>query len=432
MSDLRDAIDRLAVCNTHEHQQTDEAFLASTPDVLTLLFANYVTADLRVAGMEQKDIDRLVAPTGEDIAARFGPAQRAWQRCRLTGYGEGVRRTAAHFFGIDRISAGVLEQAQRRLPARWQPGDRLRVLRDEGGFDHVQVNDWTRLICHVDRSGAGFYFPDIAWPTFARGLIERQAIAEATGVEVRNLASLRRAMERVFEINAPHAIAVKSQHAYHRTLAWRARTDGEAAAALEKALVLKHDAMDEADRFCLGDWCLARGVELSIEHRLPFKIHTGYHAGHGYSRMDWISPAHLCPLLTAYPQARFVLMHAGYPYGAELVAMAKHFANVWADLCWAWAIDPQSTSLFVRSFLAAAPAHRLLGFGGDSFWPHISVGYGLQARDWLARTLEQEQADGRFDEAEAMQLASLILRDNALELFDVQARRAATAAASVA
>ena len=51
---------------------------------------------------------------------------------------------------------------------------------------------------------------------------------------------------------------------------------------------------------CLGDWCWARGVDLSIEHNLPFKIHTGYYAGNDrdarepYSRWKYGFP--LCTL----------------------------------------------------------------------------------------------------------------------------------------
>ncbi len=85
-----------------------------------------------------------------------------------------------------------------------------------------------------------------------------------------------------------------------------------------------------------------RGVSnLSIQHNLPFKIHTGYYAGYGGMPVERIKPGHLCGLLKQYPQARFVLMHIAYPYSDEIVAaIAKHYPNVYVDLCWAWSIDP--------------------------------------------------------------------------------------------
>ena len=47
-------------------------------------------------------------------------------------------------------------------------------------------------------------------------------------VKLWNLATLREAMEALFAKYGPCAIAVKSQHAYRRTLAWQERTDAGA------------------------------------------------------------------------------------------------------------------------------------------------------------------------------------------------------------
>ena len=85
---------------------------------------------------------------------------------------------------------------------------------------------------------------------------------------VADLGSLKRGMDAIFAKHAPTAIAVKSQHAYSRTLDWVERTDAEASTAL--AAALRGDEMDLQTRLCLGDWCWARGVELTIEHNLPF------------------------------------------------------------------------------------------------------------------------------------------------------------------
>ena len=37
-------------------------------------------------------------------------------------------------------------------------------------------------------------------------------------------------------------------------------------------------------------------------------------------------------------------MHIAYPYSDELVALAKHYPNVYVDMCWAWSIDPYSAA----------------------------------------------------------------------------------------
>src|SRR5262249_9725200 len=158
----------------------------------------------------------------------------------------------------------------------------------------------------------------------------------------------------------------------------------------------------EEARLVLGDWCLARGVELAIEHDLPFKIHTGYYGANGVMPVERIRPGNLAALIDRYRDARFVLMHIAYPYGNELVAIAKHFPNVWVDLCWAWSIDPYSAGDFVRRFLHAVPCNKLFAFGGDVDWPTPTIAFAAQTRRWLQRTLEAEVRDGHLTEAEAI------------------------------
>ncbi len=189
-------------------------------------------------------------------------------------------------------------------------------------------------------------------------------------------------------------------------------------------------ALGEDERLCLGDWCWARGVKQAIKHNLPFKIHTGHYAGTGSMPMERIRPAHLCPLLATYPQARFILMHIAYPYNDELVSLAKHYPNVWVDMCWAWSIDPYSARDFVRRMIHAVPANKLFAFGGDTFWPAAAVAYAEMARQWLIRTLQAEIDERMLSEREAIGLATRWMRTNQQECFDLEGTRAAIRAAA--
>jgi hypothetical protein len=125
-----------------------------------------------------------------------------------------------------------------------------------------------------DGSGPEFFLYDLSWAGFCNGDIPVKRLYDATQIEVVDLESLRQAMAGVFAKYAGSAIAVKAQHAYDRTLVWRERDDAETEPILQK--VLREEALSEGERLCLGDWCWARGVELAIEHDLPFKLHTGY------------------------------------------------------------------------------------------------------------------------------------------------------------
>jgi len=125
-------------------------------------------------------------------------------------------------------------------------------------------------------------------------------------------------------------------------------------------------------------------------------------------------------------------MHASWPYQDELIALTKHFTNVYADLCWAWSMAPRTTAEFVRHYLHAAPANKLFAFGGDTSWPVMSVGYALQARKWIACALEAEICEGRLDEKHALEFARMIMHDNQYAFFDIEGRREALKAVATA
>ncbi|MBI2191205.1 MAG: amidohydrolase family protein [Planctomycetes bacterium] len=414
-------IQQLPLCDSHEHLRKEKDYVENGPDILQNLFGNYVQADLVVGGASTDAVNRLLDAKDPDIRSRFDGVRRAWERVRHTGYGEAVRTIASQIYGLEEITAAGLEAALPRHQELRQPGQRLRILRERANLDHVQVDDFC-WPCLPDESGLDFFFYDLSWVSFCSGTPDFKALGGETGIEVKDLSTLRQAMRALFDKYARYAIAIKSQHAYNRTLLWRERTDSDAARALE-ARLSRPDQVSEDERLCLGDWCWARGVELGIEHDLPFKIHTGYYAGHSSMPVDFIRGGNLCSLLKKYPKARFVLMHIAYPYNDELVALAKHYPNVYADLCWAWSIDPYSSADFLRRCLHAVPINKIFAFGGDTAWPCASMAYALQARRWLTVALEREIAEEMMTEREAVTLATHLMSENQYDCFHLEDKR---------
>lgn len=423
-TDLAQHIADIAVVDTHEHQCTEQQWLEDGPrDVLQDIFSHYPSADLVSAGASQQAVDRLVDGTDPDVKGRWAAVAKAWEAMQFTGYGEAVRLHAKHVYGLDRITPEGTVVCQDRLDALRKPGQRLVLLREVAKLDHVQIDNHAWRF-DPDPTGPDFFLYDLSWVGFCGRSEVFDQIPEATGIEIRKLSQLRQAAEKVFDTLGPTTIAIKTQHAYNRTLNWSKRSDADAERALQAVLKDPNEWDTEAG-LCLGDWGLARGVELATQYKLPIKIHTGYHAGVGGMTVDWVRPGNLCPLLREYPGARFVLMHGGYPYGQELIALAKHYPNVWADMCWAWSIDPHSGMDFVRRFIHAAPINKLFAFGGDTHYPTGTYAYSLQMRKWLTRSLAAEVADGELGESQAMEVATKVLRSNQLACFDLDGTREA-------
>ncbi len=429
MTDLENLIRATPLADSHEHLNSEATYLEQGPDVLQDLFDNYILDDLLVAGASEVALKQLVDANDPDLAARWNGIKDAWQRCRFTGYGRAVSLIAQQAYGIDEISLPAIVAASEQYGRRHRPGERLRILRDRGNLDHVQIDDWS-WICAPDESGAAFFLTDLSWLTFVNAEPDYALISAEVGVDVVDLTTLHRAMAAIVAKYGPLAVAFKSQHAYDRRLAWQEPDQAVAGRILQKAL--GGAALSAAEKEHLGDWCWARGVELAIDYDLPFKVHTGYYAGANRMALARTHPGGLEPLLRRYPQARFVLMHTAYPYGAELIALAKHFTNVYLDLCWSWSIDPFSTSHFLRRAIHAVPAHKLFAFGGDTDWPNAVVAYATQARHWLNHALQCEIDDGFLIEAEAMHLASRFMSRNQARCFNLQATRERLKAATAA
>jgi len=421
-TDLTHHIQATPLVDTHEHLRKEPDWLENGPDILQDLFGNYVPADLQTAGASPEAMKRLMDASDADIAGRFGGIQEAWKATQFTGYGEAVGLIGKHVYGLDELTGEGLASAQAKIKELRRPGERYRLLHDVANLDHVQTDDFC-WPCLPDSSGLDFFLYDLSWAGFCNGQIDGKQIHAETGIEVIDLATLKQGMEAIFAKYAPCAIAVKSQHAYSRTLNWIERSNGEASAALDAVLKKPAEEISVETHLCLGDWCWARGLELSIEHNLPFKIHTGYYAGNNRMPVSRIPAGNMCDLFARYLDAKFVLMHIAYPYNDELVALAKHYRNIWVDLCWAWSIDPYSSRDFLRRFIHAVPINKIFAFGGDTGWPTSSMAYAIQARNEIRRALEAEVTDGYMTEKDAMWIATRIMRDNQFDCFDVEGTR---------
>ena len=102
-----------------------------------------------------------------------------------------------------------------------------------------------------------------------------------------------------------------------------------------------------------------------------------------------------------------------------MIALAKHYRNVWVDLCWAWSIDPFSSIDFLRRFIHAVPINKLFAFGGDTRWPTNAVAYSIQARQCIEKALTAEIDEGYLTEKQALFVAEKVMHDNQYECFDI-------------
>ena len=73
--------------------------------------------------------------------------------------------------------------------------------------------------------------------------------------------------------------------------------------------------------------------------------------------------------------------------------------------------------------LDTVPANKILGFGGDYVFVEGVYGHSVIARREIARVLCQKVEEGRFTEDYALALGHMLLRENAVENFDLVEKR---------
>lgn len=265
MTNLESFVTSQSLCDTHEHLAREDDYCRWAPDVLADLFGCYTCNDLVAAGASEEAIKRILDSSDPDVLARFAGIREAWERCQFTGYGHGTRLMAQLAYGMEAINPDTLIEAHRIRSQLNRSDERLRLLRDQAQLDHVQV-DLMHWDIGPDTHAPGFFFYDLSIRDFATGNFDLHQLAAASGVAVRDLATLREAMAGLFARHVRHVVAVKTQHAYDRSLSWAERDESEASAVLLRKIAGQD--LEPREKECLGDWALDQASCTVPAHRL--------------------------------------------------------------------------------------------------------------------------------------------------------------------
>lgn len=422
--EVRAFVEETRFVDTHEHLLEERTRLAGAgasrlqPCVdAALLFAHYAKDDLWSAGMSQIEQDRFFSPEVDPID-KWPIVAPYWQRARHTGYLRAVAETIERVYGVDRLDASAFGRVSDAMATRATPGFYPEILRQYARVEVCQVNTLeSSPFCETQYPE--LLQQDLSLVPFSTGLDRhnRDLIARLSGLPTGTLGEWHRAIDWAFATYGPRADAVKSQAAYQRRLDYD-DVPAENAAPLF-AREVAGEVLAPAERKALEDhlmrYCLARAVEAD----LPIKLHCGYYAGVDRMPLERVrqNASDICRVLADYPRGTFILMHIGYPYQDEFVALAKHYRNAVVDLCWAWIINPAATVRFVKEFLLGAPANKLLTFGGDYATVENIVGHAAVARQGLAQALTELVDEGWLDHAAALALVEPLMRGNAHALF---------------
>lgn len=410
-------VKKLPIIDTHEHLDMEEHRVKKGVDLFSLFMTHYASSDLISAGMPVEDMDKLRG-NQLDIDEKWRIFKPYWERAKNTSYCQCLLIAVKDIYGIDDINDFTYQELNARIVSMNKPGLYRRILKD---MSHIELS-----ICDVywpdpfllDEE---FYRPAARFDEFifVESSDDISALEKRHGRYINSLNQWVRLLEDTMKKYKEkyHICAVKSGLAYSRILRYE-RTDYSEAEAIFNQLL---SARGVGSEFCiqtkpLQDYMMHKVVQIASEMDLPIQIHTGLQEGNG-NVITNSNPSHLINLFMDYPQARFDIFHAGYPYGGELSAIVKNFPNVYADMCWTHIISREYAVRILEEWLDTIPANKIFGFGGDYIFVEGVYGHQVIARENIARALANKVEKGYIKEGQCLDIAQRLLYQNPKEFF---------------
>ncbi|ULJ74273.1 amidohydrolase family protein [Rhizobium gallicum] len=417
-------VEQTPFVDTHEHLIEESLRLSGVLDQRFLpcddwsyLFGEYVANDLVVAGMPTADLRSFLGP-GLASEAKYRMVAPYWDRIRHTGYAQALRYTFRGLYGENDLTPESLPRIAEKFREIAQPGFYSAILR-RANIENCHVNSMQQIFMETEQPT--LLKQDLSILHFCRCSAADVARVEfETGKQPTTLEEWLEIIDFYFSAYGSRAIAVKCQIAYSRKLDFTPVAKEHAARIFPRHVgkVRGHPAGPD-DLKALQDFLFRYCVGKAGEFGLPVKLHTGYLDGRAVMHLDRVrdNAADVCRLVQDFPDTRFVLMHIGYPYESEFIALAKHYPNIAIDMCWAWIVNPMASVRFLKAFLLAVPATRIFTFGGDYEAIEPVYGHACIARRGITQALSELVAEGWIAREEVPDLIELIMHRNANSFF---------------
>lgn len=411
MTAIRDFIQSEPLFESHDHQP---GFSRHDWSGITFReFDSYVRADIGIA-MGTGLTEERISDNDEFF--------RHWPFFRTTGYGRPIEIAIRQLCDMElsRETADDVTQSLRDFTAKRSVGEVydecFRLANITGSVnDILPATDFlsTKKMDGKEYPDIFRFAPRLDMLLVVSSTATIHELEKILGCSITSLQDLGQAMDRIVAdaVALGRVAALKIGVAYNRCLDFDEVPETTAAEIFSALMAGRVTELKP-----LHDYLFHRYLQCAMDHGLPVQIHTGYLAGLNTDIRQG-DPAPLLPVFAKYPEIRFDLFHASWPYSEFIGAVGKHFPNVWLDMCWAWAMNPVQMERVLDEWLAAVPCNKILGYGSDTTTPFAVIGYAQQARDGIASVLERKIARGEYDEETAQFVARRVMHENARALF---------------
>jgi hypothetical protein len=225
---------------------------------------------------------------------------------------------------------------------------------------------------------------------------------------------------------AAGAPAVKFLSAYRRSLDFRLVSHETAAPIYARGAA--RESLSASEQKELEDYLFVEISTRAGTHNLVVQIHTGN--GNGpYFNNNGANPGLLENAIDSEPlqKTKFVLLHGGWPFYLVAQAMMDK-PNTYADFSAAtFFLTTHALANLLRSWLGWHPEKVL--FGSDAYSDENSPLNDYEEKQWLltdksrqalAIALDAMVSDGEISRGRAIEIARMVLHDNAAKLYGIK------------
>jgi len=421
---IRAEVEGIQIVDTHEHLLTEGARLERKVDFF-YWFYHYASSDVISAGFpESKRV--WIWDTDVPLDERWVAFAPYWEHARTTAYGRALLLAARDLFGVEDINASTYSILSDKLASSNRSGWYEYVLKERAGIDVSILQSLEEYdpiaFDQVDRR---FFAPVVYMDDFIMPCdqVALDKLSAQAGLMIHCLEDLLAVVDqRLEQAMKARVVGVKVSLAYQRTLQFdRApRSAAETAFNLLFQTFVRRGVQQPPASLRelkpLHDYLMHHVVRQATHLGLPMQIHTGLQEGSGNVLAN-SNPLHLVNLFLDYPEQRFDLFHAGYPWQSEMATLGKNFANVFVDMCWLHVISPWVARQTLHEWIEIVPGNKIFGFGGDYIFVEGAYAHAQMARADIVQVLAEKVEAHYLTEDEAIRLAHKILRENAKTFF---------------
>jgi glucuronate isomerase len=412
-------LDSLTIVDPHTHINAREPASKTLADVLGY---HYYTELAHSAGMPREHIEQPGLSPKEKVGRLvegLGPIENTIQYSWLI---EMLRV----FFGFqdERLTKDNWERVFDSSAAKMQATGWAETVLKQSKLSAVFLtNDFDDALDGFDTR---VYIPCLRTDDLVFHLVKsavRERLERASGTSLRDAASLRSAIGRLFEHfvkKGCRACAISLPPDFSPTKISSALADGVIAPVL-RGEGMPADRQRELSNFVF--WTLA---EFCVDHKLPFDLMIGVnravYPGGVFQGQDLydsrVSLIQYRELFNAFPQVTFPISVLASVTNQELTSYAWIFPNVVTNGHWWYSNTPTFIEHDLAARLEAVPRTKQIGYYSDMYKLEFALPKFAMYKRILAKVLaERFCIDRGWSETRAIEFGTQVVRDNTEAIF---------------